>query len=78
MTIPDGGRIKRFSLCNIVDNYKLLFNEAITSKGNLQPYLQQLANYDAREIKEFEDAISLSEDVAIKALQEQHASAIQH
>jgi ClpP class serine protease len=68
ITIPDSGRVKRFSLCNIVDSYKALFTEAVKTKGNLQPYLQQLANYDAREIKEFEDAISLSEDVAIKAL----------
>lgn len=37
-------------------------------KGNLQPYLQQLANYDAREIEEFKSALALSKDIAIKVL----------
>lgn len=68
IAIADGGRIKRFSVCNIIDSYKNLFKEAVAIKGNLQPYLQQLANYDAREIKEFENAVLLSEDVAVKAL----------
>jgi ClpP class serine protease len=57
------------ALCNLVKSYKELFEGAITTQGNLQPFLQQLANYDAREIKEFEAAIELSEDVAIRALQ---------
>lgn len=57
------------ALCNLVQSYKDLFEQAVKAKGNLQPYLQQLANYDAREIKEFEAAIELAEDVAIRALQ---------
>ncbi len=57
------------ALCNLVKSYKDLFEEAVKTKGNLQPFLQQLANYDAREIKEFEAAIELSEDIAIRALQ---------
>lgn len=62
---------KRFNiaLCNLVQSYKDLFEQAVNTKGNLQPFLQQLANYDTREIKEFEAAIELSEDVAIRALQ---------
>lgn len=57
------------ALCNLVNSYKELFEKAIKTKGNLQPFLQQLANYDAREIKEYETAIELAEDVAIRALQ---------
>jgi len=57
------------ALCNLVQSYKELFEKAENTKGNLQPFLQQLANYDAREIKEFEAAIELAEDVAIRALQ---------
>lgn len=57
-----------FSLCNVVSSYKELFNQAVNTTGNLQPFLQQLANYDHREIKEFETAISLAEDLAIRAL----------
>jgi ClpP class serine protease len=68
LTIIEDGRPKRFSLCNVVDSYNQLFADATKVKGNLQPYLQQLARYDSREIKEYEDAISLSGDIAVKAL----------
>jgi len=68
ITIIEDSRKKRFSVFNIVASYRMLFDRATKEKGNLQPYLQQLSRYDAREIKEFEDAISLSEDIAIKAL----------
>ena len=67
-SVIEDGRKKRFSVFNIVASYKSLFDRATKEKGNLQPYLQQLARYDEREIKEFNDAISLSEDIAIKAL----------
>lgn len=67
-SVIEDGRKKRFSVFNIVSSYKALFDQATKEKGNIQPYLQQLLRYDAREIKEFEDAISLSEDIALKAL----------
>lgn len=67
-SVIEDGRPKRFSLCNVVASYKDLFERATKEEGKLQPYLQQLARYDAREIKEFEDAISLSEDIAVSAL----------
>jgi hypothetical protein len=57
------------ALWNLVQSYKDLFEQAVKAKGNMQPFLQQLANYDAREIKEFESAIELAEDVAVRALQ---------
>lgn len=57
-----------FSVYNIVSSYRRLFDEAVKTKGNLQPYLQQLANYDEREIAECEAALELSEDIAIKTL----------
>lgn len=62
------GQRKWFSMYNIVSSYRRLFNEAVNAQGNLQPYLQQLANYDEREIAECEAALSLSEDIAIKSL----------
>ncbi|MCD6542145.1 MAG: hypothetical protein J7K38_02345, partial [Thermoplasmata archaeon] len=68
VTYVEDDRIKRFSVYNIVKSYEDLFLKAVKEKGNLQPYLQQLANYDAREIAEFRTALSLSEDIAIKAL----------
>jgi Serine dehydrogenase proteinase len=68
LTLSEHGEVKRFSVYNIVESYDDLFLRAVKEKGNLQPYLQQLANYDEREIKEFRAAISLSEDIAIRTL----------
>ncbi len=59
---------KRFSVFNIVESYDELFKKAVAEKGNLEPYLQQLARYDERQIKEFRTAMALSEDSAIKSL----------
>lgn len=68
LTIPESGVIKNFSVYNVVESYRDLFSRAVNEKGNLQPYLQQLANYDEREIKELKAALSLSEDIAIRTL----------
>lgn len=68
LTVSEGESIKRFSAYNVVESYEDLFLRAVKEKGNLQPYLQQLANYDEREIKEFRAALSLSEDIAIRTL----------
>lgn len=64
----EDNKIKRFSVYNLVKSYEDLFARAVKEKGNLQPYLQQLSNYDEREIAEFKTALALSEDIAIKAL----------
>jgi len=64
----ENGAIKRFSAVNVVESYNDLFNRAVKEKGKLEPYLQQLANYDEREIKEFKQAISLAEDIATRTL----------
>lgn len=68
MTMSEKDIVKRFSVYNIIESYDDLFSRAIKEKGNLEPYLQQLANYDEREIKEFRAAHSLSEDIAIRSL----------
>ena len=58
-----------FSVCNLVESYQDLFKRAVANKtGRIEPFLQQLAHYDEREIKEYENAISLSTEIAIKAL----------
>lgn len=66
--IEEDGEVKWFSIFNLIRSYEDLFNKAVKERGNLQPYLQQLANYDAREVAEFRSALSLSEDIAIKTL----------
>ncbi len=68
IVLEEDGKAKWFSVFNIVRSYRDLFGKAVKEKGNLQPYLQQLANYDEREIAEFETALALSEDIAIKTL----------
>lgn len=68
ITMPEDNRLKRFSVCNLVESYRELFVEAVKTKGNLEPFIQQLNHYDAREIKEFEDAIQLSVDISVRSL----------
>jgi ATP-dependent protease ClpP protease subunit len=67
-TKDDGSRM-RVSLYNLVKNYEKIFGEAVKTTGHLEPYLQQLAHYDSREMKEFEHAVALAEDIAINSLQ---------
>jgi hypothetical protein len=58
-----------FSVYFLVKSYNKLFNAAVKEKGgNLQPYLQQLQRYDARQIEEYKAACKLSEDMAVRAL----------
>lgn len=64
----DSDEAKWFSLHNIINSYEDLFEKAVSEDGNLEPYLQQLSNYDSREIEEFRSQVELSEDIAIKAL----------
>lgn len=68
ITITEGDKNKNFSVWTLVNSYKGLFTRATKSKGNLEPYLQQLANYDSREIAEFEREMELSEDIALRTL----------
>jgi len=68
INIPDN-ILKRFSVYKLVEGYRELFEKALKEEGNLQPYLQQLAKYDEREIREFQSAIDLSNDIAIRTLE---------
>lgn len=69
ITKTENGEQKRFSVYHLIQSYEDLFQRAVKAQGNLQPYLQQLAHYDEREIREMRSALELSEDIAIKALQ---------
>jgi hypothetical protein len=53
---------------NVVESYDELIARAVRETGNLEPYMQQLANYDEREIREMRAAIELSEDIAVRSL----------
>jgi len=66
--VQEEGKVQWFSVYTLVRSYETLFAGAVSEKGNLEPYLQQLANYDARQIAEFRSALCLSEDIAVKSL----------
>lgn len=69
VTVKRDGQVSRFSVYNIVKSYENLFERAVReSGGHLEPYLQQLANYDEREIAEYKTALLLSDDIAVRAL----------
>lgn len=55
---------KRFSTGGLLDSYRHLFDEAVKTSGNLEPYLQQLDHYDARDIAEFQKENDLADDLA--------------
>lgn len=59
---------RQFSAYNLVSSYDKLFSEAVKTKGNLEPFLQQLQAFDVRDINHYRDLISLSEDIAVKIL----------
>jgi Serine dehydrogenase proteinase len=65
--IEDGKR-KAFSLHNLVESYDTLFKEAVASTGRLEPYLQQLAHFDYRDIVTYRSLIQLANDIAKKVL----------
>ena len=68
ISIEENGKLRRFSVCNLITSYEDLFEQAVSESGNLEPYLLQLSNYDAREIQEYRAAVELSEDIAVKTL----------
>ena len=57
-----------YSAHNLINTFKNLFNEAINTKGNVEPYLQQLKRFTSYDIAEFESWMELSKDIAIKLL----------
>jgi hypothetical protein len=64
----ENGESKWFSAFSLVNGYKTLFNDAVNTKGNVEPYVQQLAHYDVRDINTWQGFIDVSKDVAIKIL----------
>lgn len=57
-----------FSVFNIIQSYRQLFEKAVKEDGNLEPYLQQLQHYDEREIAEMQSQLDLSQDIAARVL----------
>lgn len=70
LVILEGETKKVLSAHSIITSYNDLIQKANRTKGNIEPYLQQLARYDAREIEEYKRAMELSESIAVKYLKE--------
>lgn len=62
------GKVTWLSLANIVASFESTFEKAVQTKGNVKPYLQQLANFDIREIEKYKIEIESSNDAVIKSL----------
>lgn len=68
ISVKEEGEWKMFSVDSILRSYRKLLNEAVGSKGRIEPYLQQLTYYDPRQIKHLEMVEALAEDIAIRLL----------
>jgi len=62
------GQRRQHSAYNLVTSYDSLFSGAVTTNGNIHPFLQQLESYDPREIQRYREVIELADDIAVKAL----------
>jgi hypothetical protein len=60
---------KVVSVHDVIDSYHRLFRNAVRASGNLEPYLQQLASFDASEINHLEAERDLATDMAVRCLQ---------
>lgn len=64
------GTMAWYSAHAIIKSYDELMEKAIGTGGHLEPYLQQLSRYDAREIEELRTAERLAEDIVVKWVKE--------
>lgn len=65
----EGKTAKRFAVQRLVRSYEELFQAAVQlQQGRIEPFLQQLARYDAREIAELRAAQALAEKIAVETL----------
>lgn len=65
----ENGKPVRYQAAHeIVDSYNELMAQANSAEGRIEPYLQQLARYDARDIRKIRSAQALSESIAVNLL----------
>lgn len=68
VSFQDGERTVRMSAREILDSYEALLASAVACGGNVAPYLQLLARYDARTLETYRTAEALSESIAVTLL----------
>lgn len=64
----EGNLVNYLAAHEIVESYEKLLDRANKTKGRIEPYLEQLARYDAREIRRIKSAQELSASVAVSSL----------
>jgi len=65
----DKGNPVRYQAAHeILESYAELLNQAVSTKGRIEPFLQQLARFDARDIRNIRSAQDLSSSLAITFL----------
>lgn len=52
-----------------IESYEALLQDAIATKGRIEPYLQLLSQYDPSQIRQFKEDQALGDDIAKRALQ---------
>lgn len=73
----DQGRVIEYQAAHeIIEAYEELLRRASTTRGRVEPFLQQLARFDARDIRRIKSAQSLAANIAVKALKSGMLSAI--
>ena len=68
--VQDGDDTRYLAAHEIIESYKDLFSKANRTKGRLEPFLQQLQRFDARDIRRIVSAQELSASIAIKCLKD--------
>ena len=67
--IQEGGRVVKYLAAHeIIESYNKLMTDANQTKGRIEPYLQQLNRFDARDIQRIVSAQQLSESIAVRSL----------
>jgi len=69
IVLREGDQFNILSAWSIIRSYRQLFEQAIDTQGNIEPFLQQLDRYDARLIQQWELEQKLGKDIVIQALQ---------
>ena len=66
----EGNEVRYLAAHEIIESYTDLFRKANRTKGRLEPFLQQLQRFDARDIRRIVSAQELSASIAIKSLKD--------
>ncbi len=68
----NGNPVKYQAAHEVIESYEELIKQANGTKGRIEPFLQQLNRFDARDIRAIKSAQALSESIAISSLQRGH------